>query len=227
MINQVHAYFHRPEKGWDPIPSAYGEDYANAQWQSIDYELIEKIGHWIGGFHGKRILDLGSGPGQYAIAFAQRGAEVTCHDVSNTYIQFAQNKADALGVSDRIRFSIGYLDEAPALLRTRFDFVFNRLCWYYGFGDRSFARAVFSLVGAGGYCYVDTPHTAVNYGTLGSIAKFRMWLNSRFSIKVGHPYPPHGRVERIFLEYPIESMRVDYSDPCHDRIWFRKAMIPS
>lgn len=224
MINRAHAYFHRPEKGWDPISHTYGEGYANAQWQSIDDTLIARLGDWIGGFQDKHILDLGSGPGHYAVAFARQGAQVTCHDVSQTYMQFAQTKAQELGVSDRIRFSTGYLDEAPKLLRRNFDLVFNRLCWYYGFGDRSFARTVYSLVRPGGYGYVDTPHSAVNYGPLSANARFRMWLNSHLSIKIGHPYPPHGRVARLLLAQPIENMRIDYSDPYHDRIWFKKAI---
>jgi SAM-dependent methyltransferase len=223
MINQLHARLHRPERGWDPIPRAYAQGYATREWQNLDQDLIHRIGEWIGGFDGRRILDLGSGPGQYAVAFAQRGAQVTCHDVSATYLAFAQHKAQAMGVADRISCSLGYLDEAPQLLRTSFDLVFNRVCWYYGFGDRSFARVVFSLIRPGGHGYIDTPHMAFNHAQHGMSSRARMWINHRLAVKIGHPFPPHGRLARLFCAYPIDSLLVDYSTRHHDRIWLRKA----
>jgi SAM-dependent methyltransferase len=222
MINKIHAHFHRPEKGWDPIAADYADSYANMEWQNLDLSLVERIGHWVGGFDGLRVLDLGSGPGQYALAFAQRGAEVTCHDVSANYLRYARTKAEELGVAARVRFSLGYLDEAPSLLGTTYDLVFNRVCWYYGFGDRSFSRVFHSLVRPGGYGYIDTPHMAFHRDQHGLSTRFRMWLNARFAIKIGHPFPPHGRLAALFLALPLQSMLVDYENPLHDRLWLRK-----
>ncbi|WP_326536474.1 class I SAM-dependent methyltransferase [Pseudorhodoferax sp.] len=223
MINQLHARLHRPEQGWDPIADAYAHRYAQTEWHKLDLERVQRIEQWIGGFEGRRVLDLGSGPGQYAVAFAQRGAQVTCHDVSANYLAYLQRKAGELGVTDRLSCSLGYLDEAPRMLRTSFDLVFNRVCWYYGFGDRSFAKVVFSLISPGGYGYVDTPHMAFNRAQHGWSSRARMWLNHRLAIKIGHPFPPHGRLAKLFAGYPIDSMLVDYSTPDHDRIWLRKA----
>lgn len=221
MINRIHAALHRPEKGWDPISPQYAEGYGDKEWKVIDESLVTRIGDLIGGFAGKKILDLGSGPGQYAIAFAIRGAEVTCHDVSRVYLGIAKNKAAEFNVSDHMKFSVGYLDEAPQILNQTYDLVFNRVCWYYGFDDWSFARSVFSLVRAGGLCFINTPHSKFNYSKLSTIARFRMWLNQKFSLKIGHPFPPHGRVARTFSNLPIAQMHIDYTDPHHDCIWFR------
>jgi SAM-dependent methyltransferase len=45
------------------------------------------------------ILDLGSGPGRYAIALSQMGYEVTLADLSPANIAFAQQKAQALNIT--------------------------------------------------------------------------------------------------------------------------------
>jgi hypothetical protein len=82
---------------------------------------------------------------------------------------------------------------------------------------------IFRLVSPGGYCYVDTPHCAFNPERLSASARFRMWLNSALSIKIGHPFPPHGRLARLFLRHAVQSMTIDYGDSRHDRIWFRKS----
>ena len=170
------------------------------------------------------MLDLGGGPGQYAVALAQRGARVTWHDVSRTYMDMSKHKAEALGLTDRIRFSLGYLDEAPQLLGESFDLVFNRICWYYGFGDRSFAAVIYGLVKPGGFGYIDTTHSGYQREQLSTSARLRTWLNDRSAIKIGHPYPPRGRLARLFLRHDLERLSVDYSTPTNDRILFRKAL---
>lgn len=224
MINQLHAALHRPEKGWDPISPQYAAGYGDKEWRVVDEALLTYLETLIGGFKGKKILDLGSGPGQYAIAFAIRGADVTCHDISQNYLGIARQKAIEFGVSDRLHFSMGYLDEAPVKLgHQTYDLVFNRVCWYYGFSDRSFAQVVFNLVRPGGFAYVETPHSTFNRSALNASARFRMWLNRALWVKIGHPFPPHGRLARLFLGLPLAQMKIDYTVPHHDRIWFRKS----
>jgi ubiquinone/menaquinone biosynthesis C-methylase UbiE len=49
-----------------------------------------------------RILDLGGGPGRYAIHFAQRGHRVVLADLSSTLLDVARLKISEAGVSDRI-----------------------------------------------------------------------------------------------------------------------------
>ena len=42
-------------------------------------------------------------------------------------------------------------------------------------------------------------------------------------IKVGHPYPPRGRLARLFLRYRLAQLQVDYRVSTNDRILFQKA----
>ncbi len=41
MINRLHAQFHRPENGWDPVPSAYARNYAGNEWHGVNEALLE------------------------------------------------------------------------------------------------------------------------------------------------------------------------------------------
>jgi SAM-dependent methyltransferase len=47
---------------------------------------------------GARVLDVGCGPGRHAIAFAQRGYEVTGVDISPRFLELAADAARAAGV---------------------------------------------------------------------------------------------------------------------------------
>ena len=47
---------------------------------------------------GDRILDIGGGPGRYAIHFARRGCDVTLVDLSAENVRLAQAKAAEAGV---------------------------------------------------------------------------------------------------------------------------------
>lgn len=221
MINQLYALMHRPESGWDPVPSEHVLRYAESEWaRGVNNAVLDSLEDWIGGFSGKRVLDLGGGPGHYSVAFAKRGADVTWHDVSAGYRSIAKRKAHEHGVA--INFSLGYLDDAPKQYVGEFDLVFNRICWYYGRSDRSFARAVYALVKPGGSGYVDTHHSCYRRELLSFSARFRTWLHDALGVKIGHPFPPHGRIARLFSEMPIERMLIDYSVPSNDRILFQR-----
>jgi 2-polyprenyl-3-methyl-5-hydroxy-6-metoxy-1,4-benzoquinol methylase len=219
MINRLHAFIHRPENGWDPVPPGHAQAYAASEWAAgTRSDLLDELERWVGGLAGKCVLDLGGGPGQYSVAFAKRGAEVTWHDVSRTYQQFAEEKAREHGV--HIHFSLGYLDEAPRQLGTRFDLVFNRICWNYGWQDQSFARVLFGLVKPGGLGYVDTTHSRWHRDSLPVLSLLRTWLNDALAIKIGHPFPPHGRLATLFASMSVEKLVVDYTQPTNDRILF-------
>lgn len=222
MINWLHARLHRPEDGWDPVPPEHAAKYGAAEWQAVSEPLLDELEQWVGGFQGKRILDLGGGPGQYSVAFAKRGGEVTWHDLSRAYRDMAREKAKLFSVSDKILFSLGYLDEAPDMLPHTYDFVFNRLCWYYGLGDRSFAAVIYKMVSPGGFCYIDTTHSGYKRGQLSASALLRTWLNDALAIKVGHPYPPHGRIARLIQCYPLTRLLLDYRVSSNDRVLFEK-----
>jgi 2-polyprenyl-3-methyl-5-hydroxy-6-metoxy-1,4-benzoquinol methylase len=222
MVNWLLSRVHRPEAGWDPVPREHALHYGQNEWQGLNEAVLTELEAWVGGFAGKRVLDLGGGPGQYAVAFAQRGAEVTWFDVSKTYEDMARAKAEERGVGDKIQFRLGYLDEAPGLLSERYDLVFNRICWYYGWSDRGFADVCYELVAAGGSGYIDTTNSRFHIDKLSASARARTWLNDALGLKVGHPYPPRGRVARLLLRRPVARLLVDYPTEVTDRIFFQK-----
>lgn len=219
MINWLHAQFHRPEKGWDPVPAVHGRNYADSEWKAgVREVLLEELECWAGGLKGKEILDLGGGPGHYSVAFAKRGAHVTWYDISHTYQQIARQKAEDNGVS--LAYFLGYLDEAPRKLGICFDLVFNRICFNYGRSDESFSKVIFQLVKPGGVGYVDTTHSMWRRETLPLWSRLRTRLNDFSGIKIGHPFPPHGRLANTFANKNIEKMLIDYTSPYNDRIFF-------
>ena len=48
---------------------------------------------------GDRVLDIGGGPGRYALHFAEKGCDVTLLDLSPENVRFAQAKADERGIA--------------------------------------------------------------------------------------------------------------------------------
>jgi 2-polyprenyl-3-methyl-5-hydroxy-6-metoxy-1,4-benzoquinol methylase len=220
IVNRLHAKLHRPERGWDPVPKNYALDYANTEWKKVNNALLDQLEEWTGGLAGKRVIDLGAGPGHYSIALASRGAIVTWYDVSAHYRAIAEEMAIEYGA--KISFSLGYLDEARAQFAEPFDLVFNRICWNYGMGDESFSRIFFSLIRPGGVGYIDTNTSESRYARLSLLDRWRYWLNDCLGIKIGHPFPPRGRLASLFARKPIARMVVDYTSPSNDRIWIKR-----
>ena len=79
--------------------------------------LLSLIGEDI---EGKKILDVGCGPGIYSIRLAQRGAVVTANDYAQSMLDIASSNAEASNVN--IHFVPGdFLDFSPY---NKFDYVF-------------------------------------------------------------------------------------------------------
>lgn len=208
VINLIHSKIFRPENGWDPISSEYAETYARREWMKGDEinRTIDYIGSFLGSFDGKKILDLGAGPGQYSIAFAKRGADVTWYDISENYMHYAKAMEEDCG--SRIEYKIGYMDEALRNVSRKYDLVFNRICWYYCISDIALSQAIFSLIKPGGWGYIDAPSARSRELDQGTISKCQRFLYRHCSIKMGHPYPPKGRVVSLFAKLPIKTLSV-------------------
>jgi ubiquinone/menaquinone biosynthesis C-methylase UbiE len=64
--------------------------------------------------HGKRVLDLGCGPGRFAIAFASMGATlVSAVDISPKVLEAARKRAEDAGVTGRMVFCAGDVENLP------------------------------------------------------------------------------------------------------------------
>lgn len=220
LINRLLARRYRPERGWDPIPVDYARAYADAEYGGFDPGLVVDLERRIGPLAGRRVLDLGAGPGQYSIAFARAGADVVWHDVSRNYLSIARAAAEDAGVS--VRFSLGYLEDAAKFSAQPFDLVFNRICWRYSFDDRAFADMLIRLVAPGGAGYVDSHHAddALRHGW--SAAAIRYRINARLGIKIGHPPPPPGRITSLLRRNAVSSLSTDWSTEGNERVLFIK-----
>jgi len=216
MINQVLARLYRPERGWDPVPSGWAVAYADHEWATFDPRVVDWIETQTGPVSGKRILDLGGGPGHYSAEFARRGARVVWHDVSRAYREIAQTRTRDLGSA--IEFSLGYLEDANRFVDAPFDVVFNRICWNYSQDDRRFADLVYALVRPGGVGYVDSHH-GVHRGALREVL---YELNRRTGWKVGHPPPPPGRIAALLARHPLARLDTSTSTTANDRVLFVK-----
>lgn len=215
-VNYLHSLVHRVEAGWDPISPDYARGYAELAWNERRVELVDQLESELQGLEGKRVLDLGGGPGQYSVLFAQRGAEVTWHDVSREYEQIARNRALAAGVE--LRFSLGYLEDSERFGSEPFDLVFCRVCWYYARNDRTFSRILYSVVKPGGVGYIEcnTPAFARPRG----FRRLQYALNEFLWWKIGHPYPPHGRIAELIRQQQVAKIAVDYSSKVTDAVMF-------
>jgi 2-polyprenyl-3-methyl-5-hydroxy-6-metoxy-1,4-benzoquinol methylase len=218
-VNYLHSLFHRVESGWDPISREYAREYAGFAAARVDVSIVDHLEQQAGGLIGKRVLDLGGGPGQYSVLFAQRGADVTWHDVSREY----QSIAEALAAREqlKIHLSLGYLEDAARLRGNPFDLVFCRVCWYYGRNDRRFAQILYSLLKPGGIGYIECNTPA--FSNPAGVRKLQHWLNEFLGWKIGHPMPPRGRIAKLIQQRSLSSLHLDYSSPLLDVVEFVKA----
>lgn len=185
----------------------------------LDEGLLDILEEKTGGLAGKRVLDMGGGPGQYSIALARRGADVTWHDVSTTYQSIAQAKAAAAGVD--VNWSLGYFEDAAHLPLASFDLIFNRICWFYCRNDRAFAQQLWSLLKPGGLLYIHTPNSHF-HDEMPVAAQARTWLNAHTGFKIGHPMLLPRQVSELFNHLPVRRLEADYSDPRNDVLWVWK-----
>jgi SAM-dependent methyltransferase len=214
MINLLHAFLHDPARGWDPVPGEHADGYAERAWEDLKPSLVDEIEARIGKLHGKRVLDLGGGPGQYSVEMARRGARVVWHDVSRRYGEMVRRRAAEAGVD--LETSIGYLEDARKFLHEPFDLVFCRLCWNYCRGDRAFARLAYRLTRPDGALYVET--NTETFGAPAGLRRLIYLFNALLGWKIGHPYPPGGRVPRLLLRFPVRYAAIEYPSPLVERI---------
>jgi len=77
-------------------------------------------------WRGRKVLEVGCGIGTDTINFARAGADVTAVDLSGESLQVARQRADAFGMSDRIRFVQANAEELAEVLGDQtFDLVYS------------------------------------------------------------------------------------------------------
>ena len=80
--------------GWSALHDALTEEHAAELLRTVD---VLGIGP------GTRVLDAGCGPGQWAVAFAQAGAQVTVIDLAPAMLAHATRRAERAGVRLQVR----------------------------------------------------------------------------------------------------------------------------
>lgn len=218
MINWLHSVLHDPRRGWDPIAADYASAYSETA--HCNLSVVDLFEQAIGGCHNKRIVDLGSGPGHYAAEFARRGAEVTCLDVSATYLAMVDRRMQSAGL--RANLVLGYMDHVTRLTSGGFDGAFSNVSWYYCMNDLSFARKVLAALKPGGVALIRTTIEAFDHRH-SRVRDLVYWLNGKIYLKVGHPLPPRGRVAFAFRRLGGCEVDVDYTNPESDLVLARKA----
>lgn len=80
----------------------------NNSYSYLDYEILgkvrEKTTESLGELSGKKILDIGTGDGLFAIELAKRGADVFAIDVVESYLKDAEERAEKENFSGKINF---------------------------------------------------------------------------------------------------------------------------
>ena len=213
MINHVLRRRFQPQQGWDPIDLDSAERYAAHEWAHLDLRRLDWLEAKAGPVAGKRVLDLGGGPGQYSVALARRGASVVWHDISAHYHEIADRRAAESGID--LDMSLGYLEDAEQYVARPFDLVWVRLAWRYSVDDRAFAELLLRLIAPGGVGYVDTEH----WRSGGRRPGLRARLNEQLGLKLGHPLPAPGAVERHLIEAGARPLLVE-TDGTNDRVLF-------
>jgi ubiquinone/menaquinone biosynthesis C-methylase UbiE len=85
--------------------------------RSMSERVRLTLDHLKGRLDGKRVLDIGTGPGRYAVEIARSAAEVVGVDEAENMIALARKLAEETGVKDRCRFVtasfMDYQDPVP------------------------------------------------------------------------------------------------------------------
>ena len=74
---------------------------------------------------GKRVLEVGCGIGTDSINFARAGAQLTAVDLSTESINIARQRADVMGVADRIEFVQANAEELTSTVDGEYDLAYS------------------------------------------------------------------------------------------------------
>jgi 2-polyprenyl-3-methyl-5-hydroxy-6-metoxy-1,4-benzoquinol methylase len=162
---------------------------------TLDNPALDAFEKAVGNFAGLKIADVGSGPGHYALEFARRGAMVTCVDISAQYLKIAKLRIDAEGLE--ASYALGYIDNIGEITGGGFDAVFSNVAWCYCMNDYTFARKLLAATRSGGTIFIRQVNEDFQ-SNLGLFRKLTYFSNRVFGVKVGHTFPPRGRIAAAF-----------------------------
>jgi 2-polyprenyl-3-methyl-5-hydroxy-6-metoxy-1,4-benzoquinol methylase len=103
----VRRYFDGEADRFDAIyrdEKSLSQKLIDSLFRSVIHERYEMALGWCGDLTGKRVLDVGTGSGRYAVEMARRGAQVVGLDFAPAMVEMAQSAAAEAGVADRCHF---------------------------------------------------------------------------------------------------------------------------
>jgi 2-polyprenyl-3-methyl-5-hydroxy-6-metoxy-1,4-benzoquinol methylase len=205
MINYIFYKLNRVEKGFDPVSKQYAEAYYKRKDASIINKELDEVEKQVGNLAGKKVLDLGAGPGYYATAFAKRKAITTWADISNNYKQIAMR--DAAFENVNLDYQLCYLDDFTG----QYDLIFNRICFYYCLNDQKFAKKIYNALLPNGVAYIMFHNSNRLYHESDSklkkiIALSKYNINNILGIKIGHPPISKNRINNLFKKLNPKSI---------------------
>ncbi len=145
---------------WDEMARLHVETYGSPDadehgWHALKSFEVDELG----AVQGLRMCHLQCHIGGQSFALAELGATVVGVDFSPTAIEVARERAEELGLADRVAFVCATVDDAPAVAGTGFDAVYTSwgvLCWLPDLDD--WARVVHTLLRPGGWLYLAETH---------------------------------------------------------------------
>jgi SAM-dependent methyltransferase len=114
----------------------------------------------IQGYKPKRMLDLNCGIGRHSIELGKKGIEVLGTDISTTYIEIAEKRAQKLKIAERVHFQVADMRQIASALSIEQPFDGIMCLWTsFGFYDDEtnddILRQCLKLVKPGGFFALD------------------------------------------------------------------------
>lgn len=146
------SIFERKRDYWDQRAKGYNELTRIKIDEGWD-ETLQIIGHFINLDRPMRIIDMGTGPGLYAVMLAMRGHDVTAIDCSERMLERAMANAESMGVKvDFVNADV----EDPPLENGKYDMILaHNVVWGLEHPKKAYMRWKELLKPSGSLAIVD------------------------------------------------------------------------
>ena len=205
------------------------EAYAAADFQASDQAMVERLAALCGDGPGRRLVDLGCGPGNISFRLARRwpGATVLGVDGAPRMLAVAaQRLAAEPELAGRLSFSQALLPlPAPTPLAGSFSAVVSNSLLHHLHDPQGLWRAVAQLAAPGAFVYVQdlrrpASDAAVEELVAASMASAPEVLRRDYRASLQAAFTPEEVREQLH-QAGLEGLRVDSLGHCYLEVWGR------